>query len=243
MQAAPIGYNTSETARENYISRTRGGYPDRPRDSSSYGDYLRRGLEDKDPFDPGRFGPKGFGIPEGFKDFDPYRFFGPEGFKDKDPFAPPDRFGIPEGFKDKDPFDPYRFFGPEGFYDPLNPERFKDKDPFDPGRFGVPGFGGLPQEMQSEGIGSLAAVDPSDWRTLEAILGAGGNPDDYIQTAEMGDIDISGGPFYPENEGILQMAELGLPQPMDWQNERLSLDELINLGASEDQIAQYLGVA
>ncbi len=97
--------------------------------------------------------------------------------------------------------------------------------------------------MQSEGIGSLAAVDPSDWRTLEAILGAGGNPDDYIQTAEMGDIDISGGPFYPENEGILQMAELGLPQPMDWQNERLSLDELINLGASEDQIAQYLGVA
>jgi hypothetical protein len=33
------------------------------------------------------------------------------------------------------------------------------------------------------GQSMVAAVDPSDWRTLEAILGAGGNPDDYIQTA------------------------------------------------------------
>jgi len=142
-----------------------------------------------------------------------------------------------------------------------------------------------------------SAVDPSDWRTLEAIMGAGGNPDDYVQTAAGPDLDpwdleklenywgmppdwdydpedlvidpfdenqlfghtskvaalkpdntnindiISGGPFYPENEGIMQMAELGLPKPMDWQNERLSLDQLINLGASQDQIAQYLGVA
>ena len=31
-----------------------------------------------------------------------------------------------------------------------------------------------------------SAVDPSDWRTLETILGAGGNPDDYVQMAEMG---------------------------------------------------------
>ena len=142
-----------------------------------------------------------------------------------------------------------------------------------------------------------SAVDPSDWRTLEAIMGAGGNPDDYVQMAAGSDLDpwdleklenywgmppdwdydpedlvidpfdenqlfghtskvaalkpdntnindiISGGPFYPENEGIMQMAELGLPKPMDWQNERLSLDQLINLGASQDQIAQYLGVA
>jgi len=40
-----------------------------------------------------------------------------------------------------------------------------------------------------------------------------------------------------------QTAELGLPQPMDWQKDRLTLDELINLGASEEQIARYLGVA
>jgi len=28
-----------------------------------------------------------------------------------------------------------------------------------------------------------AAVDPSDWRTLETIMGAGGNPEDYVQSA------------------------------------------------------------
>ncbi len=71
------------------------------------------------------------------------------------------------------------------------------------------------------------------------------NPDDYEVTGikpRTGDFDITGGPYYPENEGIMQVAELGLPQPMDWQNERLSLDELIDLGASQEQIAQYLGV-
>ena len=84
------------------------------------------------------------------------------------------------------------------------------------------------------GIGSLqdqAAVDPSDWRTILKILESGGDP----QTETAG---IMGA--LPQER---QVAELGLPQPMDWQNERLSLDELINLGASEDQIAQYLGVA
>jgi len=52
-----------------------------------------------------------------------------------------------------------------------------------------PAGGGIRPPMGS-GIGSLqmpyreeAAVDPSDWRTLEAIMGAGGNPDDYVQTA------------------------------------------------------------
>jgi hypothetical protein len=90
-----------------------------------------------------------------------------------------------------------------------------------------------------------AAVPRDDWRTWEKILGAGGNPDDYEVTGikpRTGDFDITGGPYYPENEGIMQVAELGLPQPMDWQNERLSLDELIDLGASQEQIAQYLGV-
>jgi hypothetical protein len=52
------GFDTSETARENYISRTGGGYPDRPRDSSTfmdrYEDYPFL-LEDPNP----RITPKG----------------------------------------------------------------------------------------------------------------------------------------------------------------------------------------
>ena len=41
------GFNTSETARENFISRTDGGYPDRqdPSFMDKYGDYINRGLE------------------------------------------------------------------------------------------------------------------------------------------------------------------------------------------------------
>jgi len=41
-----------------------------------------------------------------------------------------------------------------------------------------------------------AAVDSSDWRTLEKILGAGGNPDDYVQMAGLDD-DDDYGPFIP----------------------------------------------
>ena len=51
-----------------------------------------------------------------------------------------------------------------------------------------------------------SAIDPSDWRILQQIIKAGGNPDDYIQTADasgimdkfteftdrFGDIDVSG---------------------------------------------------
>jgi len=111
------------------------------------------------------------------------------------------------------------------------------KDPFDQRRLGIPeGFGPKdPFDQRRLGIGSLqeqAAVDRDDWRTWEKILGAELDPDDYEVTGIMGAL--------PEER---QMAEVGLPQPMDWQNERLSLDQLINLGASEDQIAQYLGVA
>ena len=36
--------------------------------------------------------------------------------------------------------------------------------------------------------GDQAAVDPSDWRVLQQILGAGGNPDDYLETA-MGPVE------------------------------------------------------
>ena len=41
------GFNTSETARENFISRTDGGYPNRqdPSFMDRYGDYINRGLE------------------------------------------------------------------------------------------------------------------------------------------------------------------------------------------------------
>jgi len=41
------GYNTSETARENFISRTDGGYPNRqdPSFMDRYGDYINRGLD------------------------------------------------------------------------------------------------------------------------------------------------------------------------------------------------------
>jgi hypothetical protein len=57
----------------------------------------------------------------------------------------------------------------------------------------------MPPRDYRRGIGSLgdqAAVDPSDWRVLQQILGAGGNPDDYLETAMRPD------------EGIMQMAEL-----------------------------------
>jgi len=41
------GFNTSETARENFISRTDGGYPNRqdPSFMDKYGDYINRGLD------------------------------------------------------------------------------------------------------------------------------------------------------------------------------------------------------
>ena len=41
------GFNTSETARENFISRTDGGYPDRqdPSFMDRYGDYINKGLD------------------------------------------------------------------------------------------------------------------------------------------------------------------------------------------------------
>ena len=125
---------------------------------------------------------------------------------------------------------------------------------------------------RGNGIETLEAnVDPSDWRVIQQIMGAGGNPDDYIETAGLGSdiynylddmLDFEGMkdqipymldnliPFYEPPEGYYdedyeenkEMAELGLPQSMDWQNEKLSLDQLLNLGASENQIAQYLGV-
>lgn len=38
---------------------------------------------------------------------------------------------------------------------------------------------------RGQGIETLEAnVDPSDWRVIQQIMGAGGNPDDYIETAD-----------------------------------------------------------
>ena len=58
------------------------------------------------------------------------------------------------------------------------------------GGFGTPNFSqptGRPNFRAPSGIESLqeqAAVDPSDWRVIQQILNAGGDPDDYIQTAD-----------------------------------------------------------
>lgn len=39
--------------------------------------------------------------------------------------------------------------------------------------------------LARQGIETLEAnVDPSDWRVIQQIMGAGGNPDDYIETAD-----------------------------------------------------------
>jgi len=95
----------------------------------------------------------------------------------------------------------------------------------------------LPRDFETGPMEPMAAVDPSDWRTLETILGAGGNPDDYMQSA-----GIMGA--MPEER---QMAEVGLPKTMDWQNERLPLKELQALDPegtlTPEQIAAYYGWA
>ena len=80
-----------------------------------------------------------------------------------------------------------------------------------------------------------AAVDPSDWRNIERILNAGGDPG--TETA-----GIMGA--MPQER---QMAELGLPADTSWQDikmpQGMDLQQLIDLGASEEQIAQVLGLA
>ena len=41
-----------------------------------------------------------------------------------------------------------------------------------------------PSMKQGLGMYYDANVDPSDWRVIQQIMGAGGNPDDYIETAD-----------------------------------------------------------
>ncbi len=42
------------------------------------------------------------------------------------------------------------------------------------------------RQPMNQGLGMYydANVDPSDWRVIQQIMGAGGNPDDYIETAD-----------------------------------------------------------
>ena len=50
-------------------------------------------------------------------------------------------------------------------------------------------YNNLREEGMMGGLGGLqeqAAIDPSDWRVIQQIIKAGGNPDDYMQTAEFG---------------------------------------------------------
>ena len=51
---------------------------------------------------------------------------------------------------------------------------------------------------------------------------------------------------YNPGTDLQQTSELGLPMDMGWQTnpyEKLSLDELINLGASQEQISDYLNIS
>jgi hypothetical protein len=121
------GYNTSETARENYISRTDGGYPKR------YDEPTGRSLRDI------------------FKDY------GPDKFQD---YLDKGLGSLPRSSMEAIPM-------------PL-PKDFEAPDPMP-----MP----LPNDYEAGPMQPMAAVDPSDWRTLETILGAGGNPDDYMQMA------------------------------------------------------------
>ena len=132
------GFDTSETARENYISRTGGGYPNRPQLSKRYNP------------EPYRYNPE------------PYR---------------PDQDVIPDYLLRRFGKDPR--ITPKGMR--VGPRHWQvDKDMFED-MF-------IPNRQIGRGIGSLmpyeeTAVDPSDWRILQQIIKAGGNPDDYTQTA------------------------------------------------------------
>jgi hypothetical protein len=63
---------------------------------------------------------------------------------------------------------------------PFRPDRFLDQ---------------MPRGRQ--GIMEAAAVDPSDFRTIQKLLDAGLDPNDYIQAASMAYDDDDYGPFIP----------------------------------------------
>ena len=58
-----------------------------------------------------------------------------------------------------------------------------------------------------QGIMEAAAVDPSDFRTIQKLLDAGLDPNDYIQAASMAYDDDDYGPFIPPS--VIEMDRFG----------------------------------
>ena len=180
----------------------------RPKDSSSYGDYTRRGLEGLRgtigrppmPGETGRsLGPAGGPLPptgrslrDIFANIPDRPIFLDPGIDriGNLPGANIDRIGNLPGAKP-----------PTYMLDQITDalgigDRRKE-------RYIAATQGGYPNEGMREGRGSVmpaydtmplpdydtmpyreeAAVDPSDWRVIQQILNAGGDPDDYVQTA------------------------------------------------------------
>jgi len=90
-----------------------------------------------------------------------------------------------------------------------------------------------------------ADTSPMSFKMWDHMRQRLGRPPDVT-----GEPTIQAIPIGPESSGDnmtlgeqwSETAELGLPQSMDWQKDRHTLDELINLGASEEQISEYLGL-
>ncbi len=85
------------------------------------------------------------------------------------------------------PMEPYR---PPPGMGPFRPDRFPDQ---------------MPRGRQ--GIMEAAAVDPSDFRTIQKLLDAGLDPNDYIQAASMTYDDDDYGPFIPPS--VIEMDRFG----------------------------------
>ena len=72
---------------------------------------------------------------------------------------------------------------------PSYPEWMQQIDPFHTGPYPPKKHPNPRMRGMGGGLGGLqeqAAIDPSDWRVIQQIIKAGGNPDDYMQTAEFG---------------------------------------------------------
>ena len=67
----------------------------------------------------------------------------------------------------------------------------------------------LPDQMPRgrQGIMEAAAVDPSDFRTIQKLLDAGLDPNDYIQAASMAYDDDDYGPFIPPS--VIELDRFG----------------------------------
>ena len=66
-----------------------------------------------------------------------------------------------------------------------------------------------------QGIMQAAAVDPSDFRTIQKLLDAGLDPNDYIQAASMAYDDDDYGPFIPDSVIQMDMLDTEYDRPRD----------------------------